>query len=546
MRNFKTENIEKVTDINDYIYFIDDILESSGELSILEKSDVLGDSFEFPALTLNTTYKATDDIKSFENFLMEQFLANSKKSMTYIRQRKDILKHFRKYFIKNNTNLSTFQDIEPKTKEFNNICYHLYQGISEIFPEFVHKKDKFKAESIVKSPLVYKISLSLPDYIDIRKLMVKDFIIEKYLKEPELKNDNEVHIGLDKVNNNIVVTLLRFDNESRVSLGDIINYGTGYPYQLLRDSEFKLPCLMGLIDNEVPLIVDLEGNGTIAMVGVKDKSWLAYTMAINMVMSTHYDDVQFVILNQKDDAIWHMFSRMPHVLGYHSNVETFTDVIEDLYNVSQKRMKLAKKNKVKNFKDLKPLLGNHHAQMYMILDSSSQLLTYYKTFLNDGGTTFINTVDKLNSIAENSSLTGVSILAITQRADDNNLPEQIKEHAQIRVGMSGGSENDYQELFGRDVQETGVAVGYDSNIISYDNATTETEYIRTPIIGGLNNTQTLALIRVVALEWVRKSLYDVSVINEPDGLHMPFAYNRNIIARDSIEKIKEGKILPSW
>lgn len=546
MRDFKSENIDEISDINKYIYFIDDILESSSELSILEKSNVLGDSFEFPALTLNTTYKATDDIKDFENFLMKQFLQNDKKSMTYIRQRKDILKHFRKYFIQNNTNLSTFEDIEPKTQEFNNVCYHVYQGVAEIFPEFVTNKDKFKVESIVKSHLVYKVSLALPKYIDIRKLMVKDFIIEKYLKDPELKNDNEVHIGLDKVNNNIVITLLRFDNESRVSLGDIINYGTGYPYQLLRDSEFKLPCLMGLIDNEVPLLVDLEGNGTIAMVGVKDKSWLAYTMAMNLVMSSHYDDVQFVILNQKDDSIWHMFSRMPHVLGYHSDVETFTDVIEDLYNVSQKRLKIAKKNKSTKFSDLKKHLGNHHAQMYMILDSSSQLLTYYKTFLNDGGTTFINTVDKLNSIAENSSLTGVSIMAITQRADDNNLPEQIKEHAQIRVGMSAGSENDYQELFGRDVQETGVAIGYDSNIISFDNATTETEYIRTPIIGGLNKTQTLALIRVVALEWVRKSLYDDSIVNEPNGLKMPFAYNRNVIAKDSIEKIKEGKILPRW
>lgn len=546
MRDFSKDSVEKMKDINKYIFFIDDILESATEISLFDKSEVLGDSFEFPSLNLNTTYQATDNIKEFEKYLIEQYIENDKKAMKYTRARKDILKYFRKYFIKNNMNLNDFEDVEPRTSEYNNISYHLYEGLSQIYPEFIKNKDKFYVDSIVKSPLVYKVSVQLPEYIKLNKLIVNDYILEKYLKDASVEKDNEVHICIDKINENIVFTLLRFDSNSNVSLGDIVNYGTGYPYQQLRDSEFSIPAFLGLIDNEVPCIVELEGNGTIAITGVKDNPPnVAYALTMNMLLTTHYDDVQFVILNRQDTPIWRMFSRSPHVLGYHSEVETFQDVIEDMYNLSMTRLKVAKKNKIKDFPTLKKELGDHHAQVYLILDSCSGILNYYKTYINDNNTTFINTVDHLNEIAKYSSVTGVSIMAISQRADDNNLPLEIKEHASIKIGMSGSSENDYQELFGRDVQETGVAIGSDSNIVTY-NGTMETEYIHTPVVGGVNKAQMLSLIRVVAFEWVRKSLFDNSIIPQPLGCNLPFAYNRDKIAKDSIEKIKDGKILPNW
>lgn len=546
MRDFSKDSVEKMKDINKYIFFIDDILESATEISLFDKSEVLGDSFEFPSLNLNTTYQATDNIKEFEKYLIEQYIENDKKAMKYTRARKDILKYFRKYFIKNNMNLNDFEDVEPRTSEYNNISYHLYEGLSQIYPEFIKNKDKFYVDSIVKSPLVYKVSVQLPEYIKLNKLIVNDYILEKYLKDASVEKDNEVHICIDKINDNIVFTLLRFDSNSNVSLGDIVNYGTGYPYQQLRDSEFSIPAFLGLIDNEVPCIVELEGNGTIAITGVKDNPPnVAYALTMNMLLTTHYDDVQFVILNRQDTPIWRMFSRSPHVLGYHSEVETFQDVIEDMYNLSMTRLKVAKKNKIKDFPTLKKELGDHHAQVYLILDSCSGILNYYKTYINDNNTTFINTVDHLNEIAKYSSVTGVSIMAISQRADDNNLPLEIKEHASIKIGMSGSSENDYQELFGRDVQETGVAIGSDSNIVTY-NGTMETEYIHTPVVGGVNKAQMLSLIRVVAFEWVRKSLFDNSIIPQPLGCNLPFAYNRDKIAKDSIEKIKDGKILPNW
>lgn len=546
MRKFNKENVDKVENVNDYIHFIDDILESEGNFSVLEKSNVLGDLFEFPALNLNTTYTATENVKDFESFLMSQFIDNDKKAMTYMRERKDILKYFRKYFIRNNENLSIYEDVEPKTREFNNISYHLYKGICDIYPTFELKKDKFLVDSIVKSPLVFKVSVKLPKYIDYRSLIVQDYKIEKHLRNPDVEKDNEVHLSIDSVNDNIVFTLLRFDNTSRVSLGDVVNYGTGYPYQLIRDSEFKLPCLVGLIDNEIPLLVDLEGNGNIALAGVKKTPYLAYSMAMSMVLCTHYDDVQFVILNQEDTDVWHMFSRMPHVLGYHSDIEQFVDIIEDLYKLSLERFRQSKIHRTENFSELKNKLGNHHAQVYLILDNSTRILNYYKTFMNDNGATYSHVVDKLNRIAKLSHITGVSIFGISQRADSTALPHEIVSNSTVRVGAEGCSENDYQELFGRDVQETGVAVGNDNHIVSYDNITSETEYIRTPVVGGIKKSQTLSLIRVVALEWVRKSMYDVSLIPQPDGLNFHFAYNRDIMVRDSLDKIKEGKILPNW
>lgn len=546
MIDFINISVDKMADVNEYIYFVDDILDPSTGISILEKSDVLGDSFEFPALNLNTTFTSSEDNKEFESFLINQYISNEKKSMKYIRKRKDIMRHFKRYFVLNSENLSDYVDIEPRTKEFNNICYFLYRGITHIYPEYAKKKHKFRVDSVIKTPLLYKVSVRLPEYIDVKTLRIKDNILEEHLMSKEGNRDYEVHVCIDKVQNNIVFTLLRFDLENRISIGDILNFGTGFTYQLLRDSEFELPTLVGLIDNEYPLLAELEGNGTVAIVGSDTNVSLSHSLAMNLAMTAHYDDIQFVIASSYDSSVWNMFSRMPHVLGYHTKMDNIPYVIEDVHKVAMERLKIARRNKVTSFKELKPLLGNHHAQMYLVVEGATNLFRYYKTYVNDRGITYIGMMDKLNEIAEFCDITGVSIMFISKRGDETNLPLKVREHAEMRVGLADGSENDYFALFGRDVKETGRSTGEDNNIISYDSSSIETEYIHTPVTGGLNKEQTLSLIRVVAFEWVRKSLYDLSIVHPPEGLNMPFAYNRDEIASDTLEKIRDGKVLPKW
>lgn len=546
LNNANNLQIKEIQNSNDYIGFLDDILEAKEELSIFDMSGILGDSFLFPNVSQQSFYKTTEDDKDLENYLINTYIDNDNKPIIFSKNKDDIIHHFKNYFICNHDNLNEYSDVITHTQEYNILAYTIYKTLIKIYPKYKELKDPFIVNSIMKSDLLYKLSIELPEYINVNHLIKYDYLFEDSFKNRTKGDvDLEVRVVIEKINKNIVFTISRFSNNYSVSMADILNFGIGYSYSDMLSDKYEIPLILGLLDNENPKLLDFSESKNIAIVGVKDKCPIAYSFVTNLVTTNHYGDLNMVICSQKDNTFWKMFSRNPHVLGYHTDIELFKDIVNDVFDESEKRIKIAKRKKANNFKDLKPFLKNT-SRILLILDGLSRILTNYRTILkNASEANYINLLNMINSIAKNSKITGISILAISERGDKTAFPQEILKNSLVKIAMKDSSENDINTLFGIDIMDLSQPIGLDYNLVEYIENTPK--YCKTCSIGGLNDKQMLAITRVIAFDWIRKSIYsDISIIEQPKGLNLPFAYNRNEIASDSISKIVDGKVIPSW
>lgn len=538
--------VKEIQNSNSFIGFVDDILEAQEELSIFDMSGILGDSFLFPNVSQHNFFKASEDDKELENYLINTYIDNDNKPITISKNKNDILNHFEDYFVCNHDNLNEYRDVITHTSEYNLLSYILYKSLIKIYPKFAELKEPFKVNSIMKSDLLYKVSVELPEYIKSKQLSKYDSLFEEQFKRrTKGNNDLEVRVVIEKINKNIVFTISRFTNKNNISIADILNFGIGYSYSDILSEKYKTPIVLGLLDNENPKILDFNDSKNIAIVGVKDKCPIAYSFVTNLVTTKHYEDLNMVICSQKDNTFWKMFSRNPHVLGYHTDSELFKDIINDIYDESEKRLKIAKRKKINEFDKLKKYLKNE-SQILLVLDGLSKILTNYRTILkNASESNYVSLLNMLNSIAKNAHITGVSIMAISERGDKTTFPQEIIKNSLVKIAMKDSSENDINTLFGLDVLDLSRPIGLDYSLVEYNDLLPS--YCKTCSIGGLNDKQMLSIVRVIAFDWIRKSIFsDISIIEQPKGLNFIFAYNRNEIASDSISKIVDGKVIPSW
>ena len=79
LNNANNFQIAEIQNSNDYIEFLDDILEAKEEISIFDMSGILGDSFLFPNVSQQSFYKTTEDAKELENYLINTYIDNDNK-----------------------------------------------------------------------------------------------------------------------------------------------------------------------------------------------------------------------------------------------------------------------------------------------------------------------------------------------------------------------------------------------------------------------------------------------------------------------------------
>ena len=548
IKNKENKQVKEIQNSNSFISFLDDKLIAIEELSIFDMAKVLGDSFLFPNISNHRFYQATIDDKEQEDYLVQAYIQNENKPIAFSKDKLAIIEHFKEYMITNHDNLNEYSDVVVHSQEYNLLAYIIYKTIKEIHPKYKQENDPFIVNSILESDLLYKVSVKLPRYIRKKDLSRYDYIFEDNLRSKDNQGvkDEEVRVVIQEVNQNIVFTISKFTAEKPISFSDILNFGMGYSFSDFVSSEYKIPIVLGLLDNEFPRILDYSCSKNIPIIGVRDKCPLAYSFAMNLVLTTHYEDLGFVICSPKENTFWKMFSRNPHVLGYHNDMESFKNVIFDVLEESKKRLKKAKKHKVKKFSELKKHLGENDSQITLILDGVSKILSNYRAILkNASEINYVALMEALNEIAKYSEITGINILAISERGDKTAFPQEIIKNSLVKIAMKDCSENDINTLFGVDVVDLSRPIGLDYNIVEYEEKSPR--YCKTCDVGGLSHKQTLSIVRVVAFDWVRKTQYsDLNIIEPPKGLEMLFAYNRNEIAKDSISKLINGQLIPSW
>lgn len=194
IKNNEDNQVKEIQNSNGFIGFVDDILEATEEISIFDMSGILGDSFLFPNVSQHSFFKTTDDDKDLENYLINTYIDNDNKPINISKDKNDIISHFEDYFICNHENLNEYRDVVTHTSEYNLLAYTIYKTLVKIYPKFKELREPFKINSIMKSDLLYKISVELPDYVKVNQLVKYD-----YLFEEEFKSRTKGDVDLEEI-----------------------------------------------------------------------------------------------------------------------------------------------------------------------------------------------------------------------------------------------------------------------------------------------------------------------------------------------------------
>lgn len=518
-----------------------------------EIDDSEDDDEDEPYNVLRDSPISTGSDEDFGNDLLEVFAKNSKNFGKEIGNRLDIIKSFSDYLIQNSRNFGTWKKPRERGIEYNNISYALYKSFVSINNRFgqAESEDKMYVVDIKKSPLLYRIELSLPNYFSEKKLQSNVKVIEDILKESE--DDTNVSVLISTFQGNYVIKLLRLDSKELVSFGDILRFKDdvkGYvALDMIADDDYGLPLLLGLQNNENPYVLDMEANTSGVIVGGSGsgKSWTTFEMMMNFIVTNDYNNVNFIVLDQKNAPFWNTFAKLPHVLGYHHDPQDYLTILQEVEEERKRRQvflqevgsedmrgyrkRLRKQGKYDKLKEV-PL-------MFLVVDEITSTMLQMKETDEE---LFKSISSLLGQISAQGRSAGIRILSIGQRSTYDSIPKILMANSSFKFGMKMEVQNDFNTMFGDEVQKykTPDTIGMG---LSKTNGVTTLQMIKTLTVGGNSDEQMMMLIRAMAFEWQRRAYGVDNVRDMPSMYNFKHAYNRDRFYDKSIKEMQEGRIL---
>ncbi|MGG4362774.1 FtsK/SpoIIIE domain-containing protein [Bacillus subtilis] len=505
----------------------------------------------------NSLPESNISVRSDDEFyegLLEAFSKNQKYMGREIYERKKILSSFSPYIVTNDRSFGKWKVPKERSLEYNNVAYSLYKGLIAIEPKFENDDSKLTVMDIRKNPLIYKIEVQLPNYFSKNKVESKVRVIEDILRNSE--DDSKVSVLVKFFRGRFVFKFLRLDNPKLISLGDILRFkddtkGGKTAFEDFADDEKGLPMLLGLKNNEYPYIVDLEENTSGVIIGGSGsgKSWLTFLLGTNLVFANDYNNVQFIVMDRKNAPFWNAFARFPHVLGYHTDTNSYIEILQEVVNEIDRRQKLMTElgaEDVKGYRKAQRKKGNYDElkKMPLLIVVIDEITATMQDFLaKDDNKESYNLVKGLMStITFMGRSSGVRLLAIGQSAVDPSLPKDIRRNSTFRFGMKMDAESDFNILFGDEAKNVtkpaSAGIG-----LARTMGESGMHMIKTLTVGGTSNEQILALLRVTAFDWIRRSIGVDQLSNPPEGMEISAAFNRNKFLEMSLKEMAEGRIL---
>lgn len=492
--------------------------------------------------------------KLFSRGLLNEFAKNAIYEGVEIHNRKELLETFSGYIITNDKNYGSWRVIQDRTLEYNNIAYSLFKGLGQMANQFLSDEEKMVIMDVRSNPLLYKIEVELPSYFKLNSVRASLHEIESALKKSE--DDVDVSVTVSYYGGVFVFKFLRIDNENLISLGDILRFYDedkgGTALDEFADANKGLPVLLGLRENEYPYVVDLEENTSGAIVGGSGsgKSWLTFLLMFNLVLANDYNNVQFVILDKKNAPFWNQFAKFPHVLGYHTNDEEYLELLRELYKEIDRRKELLNELGAENVKGLRKQYrkeGNTEGLkdvplLLIIIDEITSTMQSLETMYEDDKERYKEARNIISKITQEGRSLGVRLIMIGQSPIDSSIPRNAMRNSSFKFGMRLDAEGDFEHIYGKEVaripKPRSIGLGL---------ARTMEEpgiyMIKTLTPGGSSEHQIMQLIRVLALEWVRRSIGQDELINPPKGTNFELSYNRDKFITESIEDLEKGRIL---
>ena len=496
----------------------------------------------------------------FDETLLKVFKDGNKYKGRDLHTRAELVKSFAPYMVSNDSKFAKWKDITPKSTEYLNIAFTIYKALVDIDNKFEikNKKDseKLTIMSMRRTPLLYKIEIKLPAYFKANRVKLETKKFENVLKKSA--EDTEVACLISSYDDLIVIKFIRFDNQGLISLGDILRYKSedddAKPVINSFISDKGIPILAGLRNNEFPYMFDLEGNTSGNIVGGSGsgKSWLTFLFMMNMLISNSPDDLQFVILDAKNATIWQQFAKTPHVLGYHTDIFKYKDFLAEIEAERSKRQQMLADLQVEDWKTLREDLRaeqnwaelKKYPTVIVVINEITYTMSEYAN-LDDKKEYYNSIKNSLGSLSAVVRSAGIRLLTIGQRSIDSSIPKTLMANASMKFGMKMNAQNDFGIMFGKDVDACRKPSKSGEGLMLVEGSG-NIDYIKTLTPGGAKQQQIQKLIRVIALDWTRRTIgngVDYSKVTSTMSDTFKECFNRDGFYKQSLRDLEKGFIL---
>lgn len=553
---------------------------SGGELDIFKKESTFEDSLFDLDNGENDFFEETpmedrkggipkspisvEDDDTFERDLSMVFKQSEKHIGTggMLKSRDDIVKSFGPYLATNFKKFGEWKVINETSISYLNIAFTLFLALEKVNNKFGRgekqedgskKYGKMYINDIKENTMMYRIELEIPEYFKLKTLTSNKDEFHNVLKSSE--NDTEVDFLISTFRQGFVIKLFK-PAKQLISLGDMLRYDdptsdVDSPLKQFLDPKKGLPVLLGIKNNEFPVVIDYEENTSGVIVGGSGsgKSWFTFEILENFLIGNDYHNLQMVIFDKKNAPFWNQYALAPHVIGYHTKTERILDICNEVYDEIERRKDLLNELGAESFKGLRskyrkkgmteelkrvPLL------LFIVDEITSTMSELYE--MDEKQETYKSVKNVMAKITQEGRSLGVRMVAIGQRSIDTSIPKNVMANSSFKFGMKLDAESDYTQLsMDNDIKKLGVPKGAGIGIMK--SMGEETSYIKTVTVGGTSDEQILNLIRAIALDWNRRSIGDEFVHETTNSFKV--AYNRDKFREKAMGYLSRGEIIPA-
>lgn len=273
------------------------------------------------------------------------------------------------------------------------------------------------------------------------------------------------------------------------------------------------PIILGVSDDQIPYMIDLDKETSINIVGGSGsgKSWLAYNIMFNLMISNTPDDLKAIVFDAKNSPIWNQVALAPHVIGYHSEVDKYANQLIEVTKELTRRQELLELMEIEDWSTLREGLraeGKYEEIVnYPNLVVVMEELNYVTQVLlnKEDKSEYNSLVNSLEKITQCGRSVGVHLITFVQHPKESVLSSTLIANASVTIGLKLNATNNYDLLFGKENLE---GVQFPSNrgegLIQFDDKVVRP--IKLLTLGAIPQTSMQKLIRVLSLDWGNRKL----------------------------------------
>lgn len=473
--------------------------------------------------------------------------------------RQELVSSFSKYLL--STKQEETETVDPSDLElkcvakdsivYKNIEYTLYKSLN---PTTIYnfKPTQLKIKNVSKSAV--KIEILVVADVSVSEREALDFLrLFSYRFENYGTGFIKLDIKCGVQTDTYVVTIEEDVTRQEVSLGTVLRS----PNRLVNNnkpllSEFikdkGTPIILGVSDDQIPYMVDLDKETSINIVGGSGtgKTWLAYNIMFNLMISNTPDDLKVIVFDAKNSPIWNQVALSPHVLGYHIEVDKYAEQLLEVTKELTRRQQILELKEIEDWSNLREELraeGKYEELVnYPNLVVVMEELNYVTQVLShkDDKSEYYSLVTALEKISQCGRSVGVHLITFVQHPTESVLSSTLVANASVTIGLKLNATQYYGRLFGEDnLDGLQFPRNAGEGFIQFDDKVVRPLKVLT--LGTGPQTSMQKLIRVLSLEWENRKLnqenYDngMNYIKQTD-LVESFNHNKySKLAKDALE-----------